>query len=93
MRAPLRPAGTPLQKRRTWLGPPSDPPSEVDVMEVEDQQRRQDGFDANPSGNARARALTKAMKSYLEKGEQIRMGTNELEYFLLNPGEKAISLM
>ena len=52
-RAPPPPEGTPLSQTATWPGPPADPPADVNEMDVEDQQRRQDGIDANPPWNAR----------------------------------------
>ena len=35
-RAPPPPEGTPLQHTATWPGPPTDPPAEVEEMEVKD---------------------------------------------------------
>ena len=60
-------------------------------MEVEDQQRRQDGIDPNPPRNARERTLIKAMESYSQTSEKIQVGISELEYFLLSPGVSIFS--
>ena len=49
------PKGTPLQHTATWPGPQTDPPVEVDEMEVED---------ANPLRNTRARTLIEKMEGY-----------------------------
>ena len=47
-RAPPAPDRTPLQQTVTWPGPPTDPPAEMEEMEVED---------TNPPRNARERTL------------------------------------
>ena len=75
--------GTPLQQIATWFGPPTDPPGEVEEMEVED---------ANPPRNTRERTLIIKMESYLQKSEELQVGISELEYFLLGPGDEDISV-
>ena len=42
------------EQTATWLGPPKDPPSEVDEMEVEDVKLGLE-FDANHAWNPKAR--------------------------------------
>ena len=63
-KVPAPPKGTPLQHTATWPGPQTDPPVEVDEMEVED---------ANPLRNTRARTLIEKMEGYnVEKVKNFR---------------------
>ena len=74
-------ASTRIDVFATWRGPPTDPPVEVEEMDVED---------ANPPRNARERKLVGKVKSYLESGENIQCEFGVLGHFFLDPEDGAI---
>ena len=50
-------------------------------LEEQDQQRRQDGIEANPPWKARERTLIKVLENFFEKCQKIQVRVSEMKYF------------
>ena len=89
-RPPLLLTRTPLSRKATWLGPPSDPSPKVEETPRNDHTFRSAKesdceFDANHTWNPRDRVLIREMEEYLRRCSEILVDVEELEAYLLCP--------